>query len=152
MVNCCQLFLKFIYASFSFSIVKCLYLPRHFLQIFCFNICFWTWKTFGCFLLITLLHLLLLCINLWSLKKVIRSIGSNSASYLWQLADNNRPDLKKATFARLSAVNRRLKVAKSGVKKRHRRLEGNLPISSFRFLRCPKIQKCSRAIVWASTS
>lgn len=31
-----------------------------------------------------------------------------------------RPDLKKAALARLSAVNRSLKVAKSGVKKRNR--------------------------------
>ncbi|GER52390.1 60S ribosomal protein L28 [Striga asiatica] len=38
-----------------------------------------------------------------------------------QVADNNyRPDLKKAALARLSAVNRSLKVAKSGVKKRNR--------------------------------
>ncbi|KAG4925111.1 hypothetical protein JHK87_050651 [Glycine soja] len=31
-----------------------------------------------------------------------------------------RPDLKKAALARLSAVNRSLRVAKSGVKKRNR--------------------------------
>ena len=31
-----------------------------------------------------------------------------------------RPDLKKAALARLSAVHRSLKVAKSGVKKRNR--------------------------------
>ncbi|CAN4089062.1 unnamed protein product [Withania somnifera] len=38
-----------------------------------------------------------------------------------QVADNYyRPDLKKAALARLSAVNRSLKVAKSGVKKRNR--------------------------------
>ncbi|KAK7349232.1 hypothetical protein VNO77_06427 [Canavalia gladiata] len=38
-----------------------------------------------------------------------------------QVADNNyRPDLKKAALARLSAVHRSLKVAKSGVKKRNR--------------------------------
>ncbi|KAF7814174.1 60S ribosomal protein L28-2 [Senna tora] len=38
-----------------------------------------------------------------------------------QVADNHyRPDLKKAALARLSAVNRSLKVAKSGVKKRNR--------------------------------
>ncbi|GMN37046.1 hypothetical protein TIFTF001_006494 [Ficus carica] len=35
--------------------------------------------------------------------------------------DYNRPDLKKAALARLSLVHRRLKVAKSGVKKRNRR-------------------------------
>lgn len=39
----------------------------------------------------------------------------------FQVADNYyRPDLKKAALARLSAVNRSLKVAKSGVKKRNR--------------------------------
>ncbi|KAJ8539304.1 hypothetical protein K7X08_013556 [Anisodus acutangulus] len=38
-----------------------------------------------------------------------------------QVADNNyRPDLKKAALARLSVVNRSLRVAKSGVKKRNR--------------------------------
>ncbi|GLU14379.1 hypothetical protein SLE2022_309540 [Rubroshorea leprosula] len=38
-----------------------------------------------------------------------------------QVGDNYyRPDLKKAALARLSAVNRSLKVAKSGVKKRNR--------------------------------
>ncbi|XP_061352717.1 large ribosomal subunit protein eL28y-like [Gastrolobium bilobum] len=38
-----------------------------------------------------------------------------------QVADNYyRPDLKKAALARLSAVNRSLKIAKSGVKKRNR--------------------------------
>ncbi|KAJ4717948.1 putative 60S ribosomal protein L28 [Melia azedarach] len=38
-----------------------------------------------------------------------------------QVANNYyRPDLKKAALARLSAVNRSLKVAKSGVKKRNR--------------------------------
>ncbi|XP_027341867.1 60S ribosomal protein L28-2-like [Abrus precatorius] len=38
-----------------------------------------------------------------------------------QVADNYyRPDLKNASLARLSAVNRSLKVAKSGVKKRNR--------------------------------
>ncbi|KAJ1411138.1 Ribosomal L28e/Mak16 [Sesbania bispinosa] len=38
-----------------------------------------------------------------------------------QVSDNYyRPDLKKAAHARLSAVNRSLKVAKSGVKKRNR--------------------------------
>ena len=38
-----------------------------------------------------------------------------------QIAENDyRPDLKKAALARLSAVNRSLKVAKSGVKKRNR--------------------------------
>ncbi|KAF5748511.1 Ribosomal L28e protein family [Tripterygium wilfordii] len=38
-----------------------------------------------------------------------------------QVADNYyRPDLKKAALARLSAVQRSLKVAKSGVKKRNR--------------------------------
>ncbi|XP_073125941.1 large ribosomal subunit protein eL28z-like [Henckelia pumila] len=38
-----------------------------------------------------------------------------------QVADNYyRPDLKKAALARLSVVNRSLKVAKSGVKKRNR--------------------------------
>ncbi|KAG4945106.1 hypothetical protein AAZX31_15G022000 [Glycine max] len=38
-----------------------------------------------------------------------------------QVADNYyRPDLKKAALARLSAVNRSLRVAKSGVKKRNR--------------------------------
>ncbi|XP_070003938.1 large ribosomal subunit protein eL28z-like [Nicotiana sylvestris] len=38
-----------------------------------------------------------------------------------QVADNYyRPDLKRASLARLSAVNRSLKVAKSGVKKRNR--------------------------------
>ncbi|KAI4325330.1 hypothetical protein MLD38_030741 [Melastoma candidum] len=38
-----------------------------------------------------------------------------------QVSDNYyRPDLKKAALARLSAVNRSLKVAKSGVKKRNR--------------------------------
>ncbi|KAL0341936.1 UNVERIFIED_CONTAM: 60S ribosomal protein L28-2 [Sesamum calycinum] len=38
-----------------------------------------------------------------------------------QVADNHyRPDLKKAALARLSVVNRSLKVAKSGVKKRNR--------------------------------
>ncbi|XP_057976928.1 large ribosomal subunit protein eL28z-like [Malania oleifera] len=38
-----------------------------------------------------------------------------------QVADNHyRPDLKKAALARLSAVHRSLKVAKSGVKKRNR--------------------------------
>ncbi|ESR64618.1 hypothetical protein WN944_001056 [Citrus x changshan-huyou] len=38
-----------------------------------------------------------------------------------QVADNYyRPDLKKAALARLSAVNRSLKVSKSGVKKRNR--------------------------------
>ncbi|GKV11876.1 hypothetical protein SLEP1_g23094 [Rubroshorea leprosula] len=37
------------------------------------------------------------------------------------VADNYyRPDLKKAALARLSAVNRSLKVSKSGVKKRNR--------------------------------
>ncbi|KAJ8770704.1 hypothetical protein K2173_021351 [Erythroxylum novogranatense] len=36
-----------------------------------------------------------------------------------QVADNYyRPDLKKATLARLTVVHRSLKVAKSGVKKR----------------------------------
>ncbi|KAL2534094.1 60S ribosomal protein L28-1 [Abeliophyllum distichum] len=38
-----------------------------------------------------------------------------------QVADNYyRPDLKKAALARLSAVNRSIRVAKSGVKKRNR--------------------------------
>ncbi|KAJ0746765.1 putative ribosomal protein L28e [Helianthus annuus] len=38
-----------------------------------------------------------------------------------QVADNYyRPDLKKAALARLSAVNRSLKVSKSGVKKKNR--------------------------------
>ncbi|KAK9275925.1 hypothetical protein L1049_023199 [Liquidambar formosana] len=38
-----------------------------------------------------------------------------------QVADNYyRPDLKEAALARLSAVNRSLKVAKSGIKKRNR--------------------------------
>lgn len=38
-----------------------------------------------------------------------------------QVADNYyRPDLKKAALARLSVVNRSLKVAKSGAKKRNR--------------------------------
>ncbi len=38
-----------------------------------------------------------------------------------QVADNYyRPDLKKAALARLSVVNRSLKVAKSGVKKKNR--------------------------------
>ena len=38
-----------------------------------------------------------------------------------QVADNYyRPDLKRAALARLSAVNRSLRVAKSGVKKRNR--------------------------------
>ncbi|KAK4267350.1 hypothetical protein QN277_024138 [Acacia crassicarpa] len=38
-----------------------------------------------------------------------------------QVADNHyRPDLKKAALARLSAVHRSIKVAKSGVKKRNR--------------------------------
>ncbi|KAK3018438.1 hypothetical protein RJ639_004255 [Escallonia herrerae] len=38
-----------------------------------------------------------------------------------QVADNHyRPDLKNAALARLSAVNRSLKVAKSGVKKKNR--------------------------------
>jgi len=38
-----------------------------------------------------------------------------------QVAKNYyRPDLKKAALARLSAVHRSLKVAKSGVKKRNR--------------------------------
>ena len=38
-----------------------------------------------------------------------------------QVADNYyRPDLKKAALARLSAVNRSLRVAKSGAKKRNR--------------------------------
>ncbi|KAH7565419.1 hypothetical protein JRO89_XS09G0204500 [Xanthoceras sorbifolium] len=38
-----------------------------------------------------------------------------------QVADNRyRPDLKKAALARLSAVNRSLKVSKSGAKKRNR--------------------------------
>ncbi|PNX81221.1 60S ribosomal protein l28-1-like [Trifolium pratense] len=37
------------------------------------------------------------------------------------VADNYyRPDLKKAALARLSVVNRSLKVAKSGAKKRNR--------------------------------
>lgn len=38
-----------------------------------------------------------------------------------QVADNYyRPDLKKAALAKLSAVHRSLRVAKSGVKKRNR--------------------------------
>lgn len=38
-----------------------------------------------------------------------------------QVGDNYyRPDLKRDALARLSAVNRSLKVAKSGVKKRNR--------------------------------
>ncbi|XP_059299628.1 large ribosomal subunit protein eL28z-like [Lycium ferocissimum] len=38
-----------------------------------------------------------------------------------QVADNYyRPDLKRASLARLSAVNKSLRVAKSGVKKRNR--------------------------------
>lgn len=41
--------------------------------------------------------------------------------YVIQVADNYyRPDLKKASLARLSAVNKSLKIAKSGVKKRNR--------------------------------
>lgn len=41
--------------------------------------------------------------------------------HAFQVGDNYyRPDLKKAALARLSAVNRSLKVAKSGVKKRNR--------------------------------
>ena len=41
----------------------------------------------------------------------------------WQVGDNYyRPDLKKAALARLSAVHRSLKVAKSGVKKRNRQV------------------------------
>ncbi|KAG4906435.1 hypothetical protein JHK82_055080 [Glycine max] len=41
--------------------------------------------------------------------------------YKYYVADNYyRPDLKKAALARLSAVNRSLRVAKSGVKKRNR--------------------------------
>lgn len=42
-------------------------------------------------------------------------------AFLLQVADNYyRPDLKNAALARLSAVHRSLKVAKSGVKKRNR--------------------------------
>lgn len=41
--------------------------------------------------------------------------------HLLQVADNYyRPDLRNAALARLSAVHRSLKVAKSGVKKRNR--------------------------------
>ncbi|RDX85317.1 60S ribosomal protein L28-2, partial [Mucuna pruriens] len=40
-----------------------------------------------------------------------------------QVADHYyRPDLRKAALARLSAVSRSLKIAKSGVKKRHRQV------------------------------
>ena len=41
--------------------------------------------------------------------------------HLLQVVDNYyRPDLKKAALARLSAVNKSLRVAKSGVKKKNR--------------------------------
>ncbi|GFY97139.1 ribosomal L28e protein family [Actinidia rufa] len=44
-----------------------------------------------------------------------------SLYHILQVGDNYyRPDLKKAALARLSAVQRSLKVAKSGVKKRNR--------------------------------
>ncbi|KAI4329176.1 hypothetical protein L6164_021468 [Bauhinia variegata] len=52
------------------------------------------------------------------MKKEFRRMANAVAN---QVANNHyRPDLKKAALARLSAVNRSLKVAKSGVKKRNR--------------------------------
>ncbi|KAL3335278.1 hypothetical protein AABB24_031472, partial [Solanum stoloniferum] len=52
------------------------------------------------------------------MKKEFRRIAKAVSN---QVADNYyRPDLKKASLARLSAVNKSLKVAKSGVKKRNR--------------------------------
>ncbi|XP_060675662.1 large ribosomal subunit protein eL28y-like isoform X1 [Ziziphus jujuba] len=52
------------------------------------------------------------------MKKEFRRMADAVAN---QVANNYyRPDLKKAALARLSAVHRSLKVAKSGVKKRNR--------------------------------
>ncbi|XP_020223076.1 60S ribosomal protein L28-2 [Cajanus cajan] len=52
------------------------------------------------------------------MKKEFRRMAKSVQN---QVADNYyRPDLKKAALARLSAVHRSLKVAKSGVKKRNR--------------------------------
>ncbi|MFQ6642614.1 hypothetical protein Gotur_017589 [Gossypium turneri] len=55
-------------------------------------------------------------------KSVMRKECSRMAkAVVNQVVYNHyRPDLKKAALARLSAVNRSLKVAKSGVKKRNR--------------------------------
>lgn len=52
---------------------------------------------------------------------MVAIVGIKTPQMIMQVADNYyRPDLKKAALARLSAVNRSLKVAKSGVKKRNR--------------------------------
>ncbi|KAM3308202.1 60S ribosomal protein L28-1 [Capsicum chacoense] len=54
-------------------------------------------------------------------KSVMKEFSRMAKAITNQVADNYyRPDLKKASLARLSAVNRSLKVAKSGVKKRNR--------------------------------
>ena len=56
-----------------------------------------------------------------SLYFLIAQIFELDAFHVLQVAANHyRPDLKKAALARLSAVNRSIKVAKSGVKKRNR--------------------------------
>ncbi|CAH2075778.1 unnamed protein product [Thlaspi arvense] len=48
-------------------------------------------------------------------------LGQSDCYFISRVADNYyRPDLKDAALARLSAVHRSLKVAKSGVKKRNR--------------------------------
>jgi len=61
-----------------------------------------------------LLKFLLVC-------KLKRLIIITSHNFLLQVTDNHyRPDLTKAALARLSAVHRSLKVAKSGAKKRNR--------------------------------
>ena len=58
----------------------------------------------------------------WLQKSVLKKEFRKMAKAVQnQVADNYyRPDLKKAALARLSAVHRSLKVAKSGVKKRNR--------------------------------
>ncbi|RZB42173.1 60S ribosomal protein L28-1 [Glycine soja] len=62
---------------------------------------------------------------------------------LESVADNYyRPDLKKAALARLSAVNRSLRVAKSGVKKRNRQAV-KLPILHY-YHPFPPFVVCSR--------
>ncbi|MCD7465118.1 60S ribosomal protein L28 [Datura stramonium] len=57
-------------------------------------------------------------LNKSAMKKEFRRMAKAVTN---QVADNYyRPDLKKAALARLSAVNRSLRVAKSGVRKRNR--------------------------------
>uniref|UniRef100_A0A1D1ZG10 60S ribosomal protein L28-1 n=1 Tax=Anthurium amnicola TaxID=1678845 RepID=A0A1D1ZG10_9ARAE len=59
--------------------------------------------------------------NLYHRSVMKKEFRKMAKAVVNQVADNNyRPDLKNAALARLSAVHRSLKVAKSGAKKRNR--------------------------------